>query len=328
MKKTIVITSIFSPTKAVKKFAQLDNYNLIVAGDRKTPVDWSYPQVEYLSLKRQESMPGKLTKSLPFNHYCRKMCGYIWAIETGADIIIDTDDDNIPKDDWEFPEYQGDKDTLDSDLGFVNVYQLYSKQKIWPRGLPLGLIAKDFKLEDKITRQSHKVGIWQGLADGDPDVDAIYRLTADDECIFTKRSPLVLNKGTISPINSQNTAIVKELFPLLYMPVYVTFRFTDILRGLVAQPLMWLLNYRLGFTNATVFQERNPHNYMDDFVSEIPMYLQGERVVDIVSASIKPELSLSDNLFNSYEALAKEDVVEKKELEVLNFWLKDLDKYK
>ncbi len=327
MKKTIVITSIFSPTKAVQKFAQLKDYNLIVAGDKKTPQNWSHPQggVEYLSVDEQNTMEGQLAKSLPFNHYCRKMCGYVHGIRNGADIIIDTDDDNIPYDDWDFPEYNGEKDVIADDLGFINVYQLYSKQKIWPRGLPLRLIGHDFELADKITPRDCKVGIWQGLADGDPDVDAIYRLTSDEECVFNKRDALALGKGTISPFNSQNTAIIKELFPLLYMPVYVTFRFTDILRGLVAQPIMWLLDYHLGFTSATVFQERNPHNYMDDFASEIPMYLQGEKVVDIVAQAINANMGLNDNLFNAYVALEKEGIVEKRELDTLSAWLKDIE---
>ena len=59
---------------------------------------------------------------------------------------------------------------------------------------------------------------------------------------------MVLGTGTMSPFNTQNTLIRKELFALLYLPTYVTFRFTDILRGLVAQPIMWAAGYALGFT--------------------------------------------------------------------------------
>ena len=41
----------------------------------------------------------------------------------------------------------------------------------------------------------------------------------------------------------------------MYLPTFVTFRFTDILRSYVAQPIMWNAGYRLGFTNATVTQK-------------------------------------------------------------------------
>ena len=78
------------------------------------------------------------------------------------------------------------------------------------------------------------VGVWQGLADEDPDVDAIYRLTSDTPCYFNERNPVVLAKGTVCPFNTQNTIIIKPLFNLLYLPTTATFRFTDILRGLVA----------------------------------------------------------------------------------------------
>ena len=44
----IVITSIFEPTKAVKKFAQLKDYQLVVVGDKKSPENWESENVVYL----------------------------------------------------------------------------------------------------------------------------------------------------------------------------------------------------------------------------------------------------------------------------------------
>ena len=324
IKKTIVITSIFQPTEAVLRFAKMDDYNLIVVGDKKTPVGWHSDNVEYLSVENQNNIGSYLNKVLPYNHYCRKMIGYLHAIQGGADLIIDTDDDNIPKDNWSFPEFENTYDFVPADKGFVNVYQLYTDAPIWPRGLPLDLITKKFDLENDLTTQFSKVGMWQGLADEDPDVDAIYRLTSDTPCYFNSRQPLVLGKGTISPFNTQNTMVRKELFALMYLPTYVTFRFTDILRGFVAQPIMWLNDYHLGFIDATVVQKRNPHDYMKDFISEIPMYKHCVEVMEITSAAISTNNSIEDNLFNTYEALHKKNIVEAKELEVLSAWLKDI----
>jgi hypothetical protein len=163
------------------------------------------------------------------------------------------------------------------------------------------------------------------LADEEPDVDAIYRLTNDDPCFFEKRNPVVLGKGTISPFNSQNTIIAKELFPLMYLPAFVTFRFTDILRGLIAQPIMWLYGYQLGFTKATVVQKRNFHNYFKDFLSEIPMYKYCDNIINITSNVITKDESILNNLFNAYVELRKHNIVESKELVTLDAWLKDLD---
>jgi hypothetical protein len=324
MKKHIVITSIFSPTEAVEEFSRMRDYNLIVVGDKKSPPDWSYENVEYLSIDNQEGLNFNLAKALPYNHYCRKMIGYLQAIKEGAEYIIDTDDDNIPKENWSFPGLEGEFDTIPEKRGFVNVYQLFSKEKIWPRGLPLNLISKQFELEQDLKKGNCKIGIWQGLADEDPDVDAVYRLVIDKQCVFDSRSPVVLSKGTISPFNTQNTMIRKELFALMYLPTFVTFRFTDILRGLVAQSIMWLYDYRLGFTEATVIQKRNPHDYMKDFISEIPMYKSCDRIIEIVSEVISSSKSIEDNIFSAYEALRREDIVCDEELETLKLWLSDL----
>ena len=169
-----------------------------------------------------------------------------------------------------------------------------------------------------------EVGVWQGLADGDPDVDAIYRLTCNLPCTFDEREPLVLGAGTLCPYNSQNTACRRELFALLYLPALVTFRFTDILRGLIAQPVMWAAGFRLGFLGATVFQDRNEHDYLRDFESEIPCYLETERVVDAVGGAVSGGASVAENLHSAYRALLDQKIVVADELRLLEVWLDDL----
>lgn len=324
MKKFIVITSIFPPTEAVLAFSKMNDYQVIVVGDKKTPYDWHCNNVDFISVAQQNDLEYELTEVLPFNHYCRKMLGYLKAAKNGADYIIDTDDDNIPKEEWCFPEFDAYYDCISENLGFVNIYQLFTKEIIWPRGLPLNLINKQFELDKNLTKENCKIGIWQGLADEDPDVDAIYRLTNDKMCFFEKREPVVLNRGTISPFNTQNTIFRKELFALMYLPTHVTFRFTDILRGLVAQPIMWLYGYKPGFTNATVIQKRNPHDYMKDFISEIPMYQYCERVVELVSQTISVSNSIESNLYNAYNSMLKESIVCDKEMITLETWLRDI----
>ena len=269
-------------------------------------------------------MAPHLSKVMPFNHYCRKMFGYLKAVRAGVDVVIDTDDDNLPKPNWGFPEYQGNFEHVGVGEGFVNVYQWFTDAKIWPRGLPLDLINTAFETAGKQTFRDCSVGIWQGLADEDPDVDAIYRLTSDQVCTFNDRNPVVLSKGTVCPFNSQNTATRRTLFPLLYLPAHVTFRFTDILRGLVAQPIMWLHGYTLGFTRATAIQVRNSHDYMKDFVSELPMYQHCREVVEVVSDAISTNNSLESNLHAAYSALLAKEIVVDQELRTLDAWLSEI----
>lgn len=326
MKQAIVITTIFEPSEAVQVYAGLSDRQLIVVGDKKTRADWTCEGADYLSLERQGFVGPDLAKVLPYNHYCRKMFGYLMAAQRGADVVIDTDDDNNPKSNWGFPAFDGAFDVIGDKQGFVNIYQWFTDAPIWPRGLPLDLITTTFDLDNAQSTRECKVGVWQGLADDDPDVDAIYRLTSDQPCFFDERQPVVLSEGAVCPFNSQNTATRKELFPLLYLPAYVTFRFADILRGLVAQPIMWLYGYTLGFTKATVVQKRNPHDYMKDFSFEIPMYFNCRKVVETVSASISASESLDSNLHKAYSSLLLEGIVCDDEMGSLEAWLSDLQR--
>ena len=255
------------------------------------------------------------------------MLGYLYAIKCNASTIIDTDDDNIPYENWDFPEFDGEFDTVKSNLGFVNIYSLFTQQRIWPRGLPLEIINQPNTIEISQKKQ-RSVGVWQGLADGDPDVDAIYRLTSDEACNFTPRSPVCVEPQTFCPFNSQNTAFRRELFPLLYLPTTVTFRYTDILRSTVAQPIMWANGFHLGFTGATVVQKRNPHDYIKDFESEVPMYLTNKLAYSVAENAIRRGDSISQQLLSAYEALAERGIVKSAEIETLTAWLDDLCKLK
>lgn len=313
MKRFLIITSINHPTEAVKKFALLKDWQVVVVGDKKTPKDWACDNVIYISCEEQEGF------ELPWNHYARKMIGYKYAIEHGAFVIAETDDDNIPNDNWCFPD-DNDFPYCISNTGFVNIYSKFTEQHIWPRGLPFHAIKRKDEGRHKYTKE--KVGIWQGLADEDPDVDAIYRLTGGASCIFDKRGPVVLEKNVVSPFNSQNTCFRKNMFPLLYLPVTVNQRFADILRGYVAQPIMWNAGYLLGFTEATVVQKRNEHDLMLDFIDEFPCYTLSETAFQIANSSIKKENSITENIAVVYEALFLEGIVTKDEASFLNQWIR------
>jgi len=296
---------------------------VVVVGDKKSPDVYDINNVHFLSCAAQNDMGSRLSAKLPYNHYCRKMMGYIHAIREGAEIIVDTDDDNIPIDSWCIDGFSGVYPTIKEDKGFINIYELYTDVKVWPRGLPLRLINKKTIEKCDLHEGAAEVGVWQGLADNEPDVDAIYRLTDGKLIKFKSFGKVVLSYGTLSPFNSQNTIIRRELFPLLYLPSTVTFRFTDILRGFVAQPIMWASGFKLGFTDANVIQERNKHNLSKDFESEVPMYLHTEKIIEICCRTVTSGASVTDNLFNCYVSLVQASIVGDAELEILETWLKD-----
>jgi hypothetical protein len=327
-----VITSIFPPTTSVASFTQSASFaEVIVVGDRKSPVGYDLPGSRFIPVSEQATLPWELGQALPFDHYCRKMLGYLEAAASGADIIFDTDDDNqlIAEYDGKIWEEACLREVAASENqdAYVNIYRLFTDQPIWPRGLPLELIRSSISqpLSCRELNQPAAIGIWQGLANGDPDVDAIYRLTNNQPCTFEPRPAVALAPGVCCPFNSQNTAFRRELLPLMFLPAFVSFRYTDILRGLVAQPILWAAGLKLAFTKATVFQNRNIHNYLRDMESEVPMYLTGRSAFETAVATVNANRSISENLRNVYAALEKEGIVEARERRLLDLWLIDCD---
>ncbi len=325
MQKFVVMTSIFSPTFAVQKFAELVDWQVIVVGDAKSPADWQCPNVIYLDLEQQAALGYALHDLLPLNHYARKNLGYLHAIQQGADLIADLDDDNIPYDHWgqAIPLPELNSLPTVSAPKFANIYRLFTNACIWPRGFPLDAVADGCNLAVG-KAQPQRLGVCQFLADRDPDVDAIYRLLYKDEVYFEPRGLVGLERGVYAPFNSQNTLWFKESFPFMFLPAYVTFRFTDILRGYVAQRGLWSIGRHLAFGPATVYQERNPHSHMADFRSEIPMYLSTRSVVEALD-SVSDESPPASMLRGCYDALLKDHIIEPRDMNALEAWLSDID---
>ena len=60
------------------------------------------------------------------------------------------------------------------------------------------------------------------------------------------------------------------------------------------------------------------------FISEIPMYIHCEEVMEITHNAISASHSIEDNLYKTYEALERKNIVEARELDVLSAWLRDM----
>lgn len=321
MKKYIVTTTINAPTEAVKKLSKMSGWENITIGDKKSPAGWEQEGVTYFSADDQETLPYSLIQKLPWNLPARAMVGFLRAIEEGADIISQVDDDNIPLGDWEVPSFNGTYPHI-TEPGFVNIYKYFTNEYIWPRGYPLDKILDGKKPTEEM--RSGSVGIWQHLADNDTDVDAIYRLTKGDTIVFSQREPLVLQQGAAAPFNCQSTTYEKAVFPLLYLPAHISPRESDIVRGLIAQPILWSAGKTLGFTSPTVTQERNPHNYLKDFAAEMLIYLHSEDIFNTAVAVAHADKTIAENLRAVYEALIEKKFIPAQELELLDAWLSDI----
>lgn len=317
MTTAIVITTINKPTQAVINFSKLRNYTLFVAGDNKTPIDWKLKNASFISINEQKKKYPELSKSIAENHYSRKNFAYLEALQAGHTFIYETDDDNLPYPFFpNFIEKEKVIEEITAPQSF-NIYSLFTKKRVWPRGIPLNQINTPIK---KTIKKSVRPLIQQSLADLDPDVDAIYRLTNAEEVTFKKNRVFTLAKKTYCPFNSQNTLWNKEVFPLLYLPSTIDARVTDIWRGYIAQRILWELNSNVIFTSPSVYQIRNIHNFMKDFQQEMDLYLKTENLLNTLD-SVTLKGSQSHMLKTVYEVLVSEGFFHKEELTALKKWL-------
>lgn len=331
MKKiSLIITSIADQNHPVLKQYALNtkknNIEFIVIGDTKSPENFKLKNCNFYSIKLQNKLDFKLAKFLPSKHYARKNLGYLIAIKNGAEIIIETDDDNIPKKNfWKKRERIQSAFVLKK-KGWVNVYKYFTNQHIWPRGFALEKILNTLPNLKKIETMNSP--IQQGLADKNPDVDAIFRMTLPLPFSFKQRKNIALKYGSICPFNSQNTTWFKEAFPLMYLPSYCSFRMTDIWRSFVAQRIAWECDWPILFHSSNVRQERNQHNIMSDFRDEVSGYLNNLNIMDsLMNLNLKKGIkNISVNMIACYKKLTELGFIDnKKEMNLLECFLYDLE---
>lgn len=306
----LVITTISAPNEAIEQFLELlsPTWEIVIVGDNKTPdAAWKDAGVHYLSMDRQLELFGDFARFAPGNHYSRKNFGYLYAIMNGAQCILETDDDNYPYADFGRQRSALLKGRLAGGGDWVNVYRHFTAEHIWPRGLPLDALTST----GRISQLDKPVScpIQQFLVDGDPDVDAIYRLVFPDAAVtfVQERAPVIMDKHTWVPFNSQNTVFFQQALSLLYLPHYVTFRMTDIWRSFVAQCALWPFDGHLAFHTSTAQQLRNEHNLSQDFEQEVPGYLGNRSIAthlgqQLQALASEPEsdlISLAEGLWSS-----------------------------
>lgn len=321
----IVVTTINPPTETVRRLVELcPQWQILVVGDRKTPKDWRYPGVRFLSIEEQGDLEFALARKSPFNHYVRKNLGYLLAIAQGAQAILETDDDNIPYD-WYPGELQPVlRAAVAAAPGWHNVYRHFSTARIWPRGFPLEHVNASFReLPSLSPAVEARCAIQQFLADGNPDVDAVFRLTTEGAIHF-KGEDIALGPGTWSPFNSQNTLWWSEAFPFLYLPCSATFRMTDIWRSFVAQICLHASGGHVAFRNASMFQERNDHSLIRDFADEVPGYLNNHAIVERLSQLPLSGTDATADLRACYADLTAAGYLKPEEQPLVDSWLEDL----
>ena len=285
----------------------------------------------YLSIAKQSELGYRLVDLMPYNNYARKSIGHLYAIQHGAKYIYETDDDNHPSDGkFHFHlTYEKSYHVYDTNRTTVNAYEFLGQSTIWPRGYPLDAIATQPEYHVVKCEGSQPI-VQQGVVDGDPDIDAIYRLTRKDEGVrldvkFDRTQDVVLlPRGTMCPYNAQNTMYVYDAFWTLLLPATVNMRITDIWRSYFMQRLMWEIGGHLSFFPPSAYQYRSAHNYLKDFKDEKELYHDSGKVVEFL-LKWKPQYDdLFDNILDLTIQFAHMGFLGPADIHLTEAWLQDL----
>jgi hypothetical protein len=280
MRKVIVTTTINPPTKAIESFQAMKDWELVVAGDKKTPRDYHLERGIYISPEEQEKYDPALSEAIGWNCIQRRNFAFLWAKDMKADLVALIDDDNIPLPGWgedllvgkevEVNFYETDLPAFDP-LGATNYPHL------WHRGYPLQLLPKrDYSRK---TRRRVRVDVQADLWNGDPDIDAICRIEHAPKCTFDP-APFPFASNKPGPFDSQNTFIRGELLKDYCVFPHVG-RMDDIWPGYYLQAL----GHQVVYHRPSVYQERNQHDLIRDMRDEYIGYENNLKLIGALTAN-------------------------------------------
>ena len=321
--KCVIITTINKPTETILKHINNAEYDVIIVGDNKTPDDYKNLNCIYLDILSQKKLFPELSELLPYNHYCRKNLGYLYAIKKGYKIIYETDDDNIPYDNFDnILQFNKIQMITEQNNVWINIFKYFTNNAhIWPRGLPLSLIKNEpnylFQDTDKTP------SIICGLVENDPDVDALFRIICNyqDSIQWDKNKCVLIDNKNVCVFNTQNTFWLNpELFICLLIPCSVSFRYCDILRGIINNIILKKTNNYMMYSSPNVIQNRNEHNLMDDFKSEYEMYIHNENILNYIENN-NSITSIKEMLLLIYNNLLINNIITQQDINVLNKWI-------
>lgn len=336
---TIVMTTIHGPSQPLLAWLRDSSWNLVVVLDRKSPVEaWTSVKSEkitVLDLEQQIARFPKLAALLPENSYSRKNFGFLEALHTGADVVWELDDDNFPIADprlflnegW-FPLSRSDvigTDDAESEaesLFPVNLFPVIYDERCWPRGFPLDYLQTERGFISRIDtddprRPELEPELIQFGVNGEPDFDAIFRLSHRQRVWTARQVRISVPKPFVAPCNTQNTLWVD--FPravktgAIFHPCTVHDRFSDILKGYIAQVF-----FTLGFGPPTAYQARNEHSFFEDFRGEMEMYFNVRGVLNAVEMFTRSKIETAHDVI---AVLANGGIVNRRELDVLDAFL-------
>lgn len=343
----IVVTTIFQPSPATRKLGEMtrQGWCYVVVADANGPSD--YDDVEgviYLTVQRQRALHYRILDHIPWKHFGRKNVGYMFAIAHGARVIYDTDDDNRLKE-LNIPILGLDRELQEAPVAvswpvderfsahMFNPYPSFQPTcgHTWPRGFPLDFVQGRGVESWPMARATleRPPAVQQFLADVDPDLDAIYRLTRKLPCTFQgvpSGTPEVLAfpPHVFTPYNAQATVHLYESFWGLLLPVTVHGRVSDIWRAYLTEKLLWDLDQHVAFHPPHVVHDRVAHDYLKDFNSESDLYNRATAMVNFLAHWRSDKPTIVERLEQLWSEFYARGFVELGDLQLAQAWIRDL----
>ena len=282
MKKTALITTTIRVPEVLKIYRSFNpEVGIFVAGDKKTlhrevgDFVRGLGTAFYYSDIDQEKLGYESSEIIGWNKIMRRNIALLEAVKWGAEIIVTVDDDNFPVSSDYFNIFQrllsqsfSGREVF-SPTGWINA-GAWLKPQVYHRGFPY-----EFRHIDLELKFNHctgkKIGVAAGLWYGDPDIDAVERLANQpmiEEIAEEAQKGFVMADGCVGPFNTQNTAFLAEIAPLLMVYVSVG-RFDDIFASITAQKIMSEEGFCVHYGKPFVRQERNPQSLIKNLEDEI-----------------------------------------------------------
>lgn len=339
--KWIVVAALGAPTAQVQALTRVSGWQVVAVGGEDTPADWKVAGAIFLSMADQAALGYRVIAHLPGNNFLRKNIGYLFAIQHGAQTIYDADEhESVIGDDLDahFDVYlQGRRARREPILQFrtlpnrtvVNPFIHFGQKSVWPRGFPVEFVQKitpDISYSEVFPGRQY---IQQGLANGLPDVDSIFYNTrrAHDGKIninFDTNAPAVaLPHGTLAPCNAFNTLWHSSAFWGLMLPVTISPKAADIVRGYWAQRILWEIGGMMVIHPPTTIRDDTgtPLSFLD----EKDLHAESRRLVEFLVAWRSHNTStLFDKIVHLTHTMGEEGFWGALDVTLTTDWLKDL----
>jgi hypothetical protein len=302
LRATMVLTTIANPVvlegycENFTAHGHLDQVQVIVIPDRKTPstvfllcAELRKKGLDVLcpSLEEQERILLRLgfpPELVPYNSDNRRNVGYLMAAGSGTDFLMSIDDDNFcPANEDYFAEHSivcqepRHYDVVDSSNGWFNLCELLDLEpssRVYPRGFPYS--ARHQEPTIQIHSRQAIVRINAGMWLQEPDLDGITWLAAPVRARAFKGISVVLGERVWSPVNTQNTALHRDVIPSYYfIPMgnsqagLQIERYGDIFSGYFSQACARHLGHSIRAGTPVAEHRRNAHRYLRDATQEM-----------------------------------------------------------